>query len=99
LAKGILSAIVERLLESALGEARRSLEAWIGRRISEALRAMALGVLGALISALGMAFVCVGIAKYLGAFLPAWQSWILVGALAILLGLLLALASYALIKR
>jgi len=99
LAKGILSAIVERLLESALGEARRSLEAWIGKRVSEALRALALGILGALISALGIAFVFAGIAKYLGAFLPVWPSWILVGSLAILLGLLLALASYISIRR
>jgi len=98
LAKGILSAILERFLESALGEAQRYVERWIRRGISGILRALALGIFGASVLAIGTVFICVGIAKYLEAFIPAWQSWVLVGVLAILLGLLSALASYASLK-
>lgn len=98
MAKGILSAIIDRLIQSAIGEAQRAVMNWIGRGLSKILKALVLGAFGALILALGIALICVGIAKYLEALIPAWLSWLLVGLFAVLLGLLSALASLLLLK-
>ncbi|MEM3439601.1 MAG: hypothetical protein QXG32_01625 [Candidatus Bathyarchaeia archaeon] len=98
MARSIFSTIIDILIELALKEAQRAMGEWGRRSLSRILRTLSLGIFGALILALGIAFICVGMAKYLEALLPAWLSWLLVGVFAALLGLLSAFASLLLLK-
>ncbi|MEM3022980.1 MAG: hypothetical protein QW645_05580, partial [Candidatus Bathyarchaeia archaeon] len=62
MARGIFSTIIDRLMESVLMEAQRAVGEWVRRSFSGILRALFLGIFGALILALGIAFICVGMA-------------------------------------
>ena len=87
--KSFVEKIFQEILRRTLGKLSESIE----RSIKRAIRLAAMAFGGIIIALLGLAFLTVGIIKWLTLLMPSWLAWILVGIIILLAGLSLTLAS------
>ena len=51
-------------------------------------------IAGVVVALIGVAFLAVGVVKWLAELLPSWLAWLIVGIILLLLGVILTLATF-----
>jgi len=86
----LIETLMRGLMERALGGVNR----YIDRIVKRLLRLAGLYIAGVVVILLGVAFVAVGVVKWLTLIIPNWLAWTLVGIILFLFGLVLALTAF-----
>ncbi len=87
------STVIRRAIQELIRRVLDSLSGAIGQPLRHAMRKVAFLFGGILVALLGLTLLTIGVIKGLALFMPSWLSWILVGVIILLAGLVLALAS------
>ena len=87
------SSVIRKVIQEPIRRVLDSASSAVGQPIKHALRKVAILFGGILVALLGLTLLTIGIIKGLALFMPSWMSWILVGIIVLLAGLVLALAS------
>ena len=79
------------VLREALGGIAKPAER-LAKRVA---RAVGLILAGIVISVLGIAFLAVGVVKWLAALMPGWLAWLMVGIILFLVGVIVTVMTYS----
>jgi len=86
----LLEALVRAIIERALGGLNRYFE----RIVKRTLRAAGLYIAGLVVALAGLIFLAIAVVKWLALIVPSWLAWLIVGLVMLLLGVVLALATF-----
>jgi len=86
----LIETLIRGITERALGGLNRYIE----RIVKKLLRLAGLYIAGIVVILLGVAFLAVGVVKWLTLIIPNWLAWTFVGIILFLFGLVLALAAF-----
>ena len=79
------------MLREVLGGAAKPVESFV----KGLARAVGLILAGVIIAVLGVGFVAVGAVRWLGALMPPWLAWLIVGIVLMLIGFSLTMTALA----
>ena len=79
------------ILREALGGATKPVE----RFIKGLARSIGLVLAGIVIAIIGVAFVAVGVVRWLSALMPSWLAWAIVGIILLLIGISVTMTTLA----
>ena len=82
---------VRLILREALGGVAKPVERFVKRLV----RSVALILAGIAMALIGIAFVAVGAVRWLGALMPTWLAWAIVGIVLMLIGVTVTSTAYA----
>jgi len=88
------SSLIETLIRGVMERALGGLSRYAERIMKRLLRLAGLCVAGIVVILLGVAFLAVGVVKWLTLIIPNWLAWTFVGIILFLFGLVLALAAF-----
>ena len=88
------SSLIETLIRGIVERAAGGLSRYAERIAKRLLRLAMLCIAGIVVILLGVAFVAVGVVKWLTLVIPNWLAWTLVGIILFLFGLVLVLAAF-----
>jgi len=88
------SSLIETLIRGIMERALGGLSRYAERIMKRLLRLAGLYVAGVVVILLGVAFLAVGVVKWLTLIIPNWLAWTFVGIILFLFGLILALAAF-----
>jgi hypothetical protein len=88
------SSLIETLIRGIMDRALVGLSRYAERIMKRLLRLAGLYVAGVVVILLGVAFLAVGVVKWLTLTIPNWLAWTFVGIILFLFGLVLALAAF-----
>jgi hypothetical protein len=83
------STFLEKLLEAITKRAIGTLFEPLDQYLRTLVRNLALIVGGVIVASIGVIVVAIGFIKWLSKIIPGWFSWILVGLVLVLVGILL----------
>jgi hypothetical protein len=87
----LIEKVVQVVLRQGFGGVTKSVERFVKRQV----RTVVLGLAGAIIILMGIAFISVGIVRWFALLMPAWLAWLIVGIVLFLLGAVLTFATLA----
>jgi len=90
----ILEKFARNVMEQAAGRIFESVSKSAERFVKGAVRTVALAFAGVVIAVLGVTFVAVGVVRWFSQFTPAWLSWLYVGIVLLLLGIVVTLLTF-----
>jgi len=88
--ESLVETVVRVIVQRALGGLSRYAERFIKR----VLRLTGMFIAGVVVALIGVAFLAVGVVKWLAELLPSWLAWLIVGIILLLLGVILTLATF-----
>ena len=83
--------LVRFMLREVLGGVAKPVESFV----KGLARAVGLILAGVIIAVLGVGFVAVGAVRWLGALMPPWLAWLIVGIVLMLIGFSLTMTALA----
>ncbi len=86
--------LIERLAQLILREALGGITKPAERFAKRMARSVGLILAGIVISLIGVAFLAVGVVRWLGALMPSWLAWLIVGIFLILTGVAVTLGTF-----
>jgi len=86
--------LVETLARAIIQRTFGGLSRYAERFFKRVLRLAGLFVAGVVVALIGVAFLAVGVVKWLTALVPSWLAWLIVGIILLLLGIVLTLATF-----
>ncbi len=89
------SSLLERLARLVLREALGGIAKPAERLAKRVARVVGLILAGIVISVLGIAFLAVGIVKWLAMLMPSWLAWLMVGIVLFLVGVIVMAMTYS----
>ncbi len=86
--------LIERLAQLILREALGGITKPAERFAKRIARSVGLILAGIVISLIGVAFLAVGVVRWLSALMPSWLAWLIVGIFLVLMGIAVPLGTF-----
>lgn len=87
--------LIERLAQLILREALGGITKPAERFAKRIARSVGLILAGIVISLIGVAFLAIGVVRWLSALMPSWLAWLIVGIFLVLTGIAVTLGTFA----
>ncbi len=86
--------LIERLTQLILREALGGITKPAERFAKRIARSVGLILAGIVISLIGVAFLAVGVVRWLSVLMPSWLAWLIVGIFLVLMGIAVTLGTF-----
>ncbi len=86
--------LIERLAQLILREALGGITKPAERFAKRIARSVGLILAGIVISLIGVAFLAVGVVRWLSALMPSWLAWLIVGIFLVMMGIAVTLGMF-----
>jgi len=86
--------LIETLFTGIAKRILGGLNRYVEQVLKRLLRLAGLYLAGAVLALFGVAFVSVGVVKWLVMIVPSWLAWLMVGVVLFLLGVVLTLSAF-----
>ncbi|WP_455284434.1 phage holin family protein [[Eubacterium] cellulosolvens] len=88
------SSLVETIARAIARRALGGLSRYAQQLLKRLLRLAGLYAAGVAVAIFGLAFLAVGVVKWLAMMVPSWLAWLVVGVVLLLLGVVLTLTAF-----
>ncbi len=101
--KGAFDSILKSLFSFIFERIAKEIDAKIKSYISEIVKSMvrkiAVAMVGAILTLIGVVFICISFVRYLSIYVPDWAAWLIVGLAVLAVGSLVSMSMLRKEKR
>ncbi len=88
----VLKILFSFIFERMKKEIETRIKSYISEIVRSMVRKIAIAMVGAILTLIGVIFICISLVRILSIYLPDWAAWLLVGLGVLILGALLSMS-------